>query len=235
VLEDGRRVRYLGINTPEWQEPFSIKAKQLNQKLVNKKIAKLEFDTRKTDGYKRLLAYVYVDDQMINSRLIEEGLAHVFLIPPNTKHSKLLLDLQKKAKKQKKGMWSLYNESITLKITQLKPRHYNKGKWISPYLRIVNLSSDKVNIDRYSLSNTKGKKYIFPQFHIQPGYSFIISDGQGNDGFSENGQLTIHWKDLPGAWDKNKGKALLFDSSDKLIGVYRYKGRRIFYGLEDKE
>jgi len=34
LLSDGRKVRYLGINTPEWQEPFYLKVKRLNELLV---------------------------------------------------------------------------------------------------------------------------------------------------------------------------------------------------------
>ena len=98
VLEDGRRVRYLGINTTEWQEPFSLKAKRRNKALANNRKAKLEFDTRKFDSYGRLLAYIYVNNEMVNSKLVKEGLAHVLIIPPNRKYSKLLLELQEKAK-----------------------------------------------------------------------------------------------------------------------------------------
>jgi micrococcal nuclease len=235
VLEDGRRVRYLGINTPEWQEPFSIKAKRLNKELVNRRTAKLEFDKRKTDGYKRLLAYVYIDNEMINSRLVQEGLAHVFLIPPNTRYGNLFLKLQEKAKKQKKGMWAFYDESIILKITQLQPGHYKKGKRTSSYLRIANLSQDKINIGGYSLTNTKDKKFVFTDFSLAPGYTFIISEGNGRDGYTSSGQLKIHWNELKGAWNYKSGKALLFNPKDKLIGVYRYVGRRIFYGLHDNK
>src|SRR3990170_901464 len=75
LLSDGRKVRYLGINAPEWQEPFYLKAKRLNESLVMGKDVRLEFDEERADKYGRLLAYLYVGDQMINAILIEEGLA----------------------------------------------------------------------------------------------------------------------------------------------------------------
>src|SRR5574337_1959929 len=44
LLEDGRTVRYLGINAPEYQEPFYLKAKRLNESLVLEREIRLEFD-----------------------------------------------------------------------------------------------------------------------------------------------------------------------------------------------
>ncbi|MFQ5952688.1 MAG: thermonuclease family protein [Candidatus Omnitrophota bacterium] len=95
-LGNGKRVRYLGIDTPEvrrrvggkWQylpEKYAVEAKNYNDTLVRNKNVKLEFDTRKEDKYGRWLAYVYVNDKMVNAELLREGLASVFIIPPNVK------------------------------------------------------------------------------------------------------------------------------------------------------
>ncbi len=43
LLEDGRKVRYLGINSPEFQEPFYLKAKRFNESLVLRKKIRPEF------------------------------------------------------------------------------------------------------------------------------------------------------------------------------------------------
>jgi endonuclease YncB( thermonuclease family) len=228
VLEDGRRVRYLGVNTPEWQEPFSLKAKRLNKSLVEGKTVRLEFDKRKTDGYKRLLAYVFVDGSMVNEKILEEGLGHAFLFPPNDKYNSKFLDIQKRAKAGHKGMWAKYDESITLKITQLKPPEYKKDKWTSAYVRVVNLAVDSVSLKGYALSTSNGQQYIFPDYKLEPGFTVVISD-KGKDGYSRDGQLSLYWKELSTAWKKNQGTAILTNPEKKVIGVYRYKGRRIFY------
>ncbi len=69
LLEDGRTVRYLGINAPEFQEPFYLKAKRFNESLVLGREIRLEFDQERTDGYGRVLAYVYAGNEMVNARL----------------------------------------------------------------------------------------------------------------------------------------------------------------------
>jgi micrococcal nuclease len=111
-LDNGERVRYLGIDTPEMNyknpppEYFAEEAKRFNADLVHRKNIRLEFDSVKRDKYNRLLAYVYVDDIFVNAKLIEEGYAKVYIIPPNVKYADDFLELQRKAREAKKGIWN---------------------------------------------------------------------------------------------------------------------------------
>jgi micrococcal nuclease len=110
-LDNGERVRYLGIDTPEMNyknppaEYFAEEAKQFNADLVNGKIVRLEFDAQRRDKYDRLLAYVYMDGVFVNAKLIEGGYAKVYIIPPNEKYADEFLNLQQKARQQRKGIW----------------------------------------------------------------------------------------------------------------------------------
>jgi len=54
------RVRYIGVDAPEWDQPDGQAATDLNAILVQKKIVYLELDERQWDNG-RLLAYVYLD------------------------------------------------------------------------------------------------------------------------------------------------------------------------------
>ena len=83
---------------------------KLNKKLVLGKNVRLEFDIDKRDKYNRLLAYVYVDGIFVNARLVEEGLAQLLTIPPNNKYTALFKEAQKKARKEKRGMWKREDE-----------------------------------------------------------------------------------------------------------------------------
>jgi endonuclease YncB( thermonuclease family) len=73
LLQDGRKVRYLGINAPEFQEPYYLKAKRFNESLVLQRQIRLEYDREPVDAYDRLLAYVYADDRMVNAALLERA------------------------------------------------------------------------------------------------------------------------------------------------------------------
>lgn len=116
VLSNDQHVRYIGIDTPEIRKnisgvwvyepmPFSEEAKAFNQKLVEGKIVRLEFDVEKRDKYNRLLAYCFVADTLVNAKLLEEGLALLYTWVPNIKYVDLFVKLQKEAREKKKGLW----------------------------------------------------------------------------------------------------------------------------------
>jgi micrococcal nuclease len=107
-LANGEKVRYIGIDTPEFGEEieyFAVEAAQANRKLVKGKKVRLEFDQEKRDKYGRLLAYVYVDDVFVNAWLVENGYAQVMTIPPNVKYQELFLKLQRRAGEEGRGLW----------------------------------------------------------------------------------------------------------------------------------
>ena len=106
VLQSGEHVRYIGIDTPEKDQPFYQQAKERNQKLVEGKEVRIEFDVQRKDKYGRLLAYVYVGETFVNAELVRNGLANLYTVPPNVKHSDYFLKLQSEAKEKKLGIWS---------------------------------------------------------------------------------------------------------------------------------
>jgi len=66
---------------------------------------KLEFDVRKRDKYGRLLAYVYVDDAMVNAQLLKKGLARAVSYPPNLLYQDRFNSLEQEAKEKGIGIW----------------------------------------------------------------------------------------------------------------------------------
>ena len=104
-------VRYLGIDCPEIPvedapgDPFSMEAKNLNERLVGDKKIRLEFDEEKYDDYGRMLAYVFVDGIFVNEYLVSKGLALAFIIKPNDKYSNLIYQAEEKAKRERVGIW----------------------------------------------------------------------------------------------------------------------------------
>ena len=70
------KVRYLGMNTPESGRPYFSEATNENKKLVEGKEVKLELDVQTKDRYGRTLAYVCVEDTMVNLELVRRGFAN---------------------------------------------------------------------------------------------------------------------------------------------------------------
>jgi len=111
LLSNGKRVRYIGIDTPETKHPhkpveeFGEEAYQYNKSLVEGKRVRLEYDIEKRDRYGRILAYVYVDEVFVNAELVKEGYAQVYTFPPNVKHQELFIGLQRMARDEGRGLW----------------------------------------------------------------------------------------------------------------------------------
>jgi micrococcal nuclease len=80
-IDDGRIVRLIGVDAPEVQSPFSndepfgkesrnyLAALILHQKVL------IEPGEPPLDRFKRTLAYVYLDDILLNGRIIRDGWA----------------------------------------------------------------------------------------------------------------------------------------------------------------
>ncbi len=106
-----KRVRYIGIDTPEIgnsgrsDECYANEATKRNQELVSGKLVQLEKDISETDKYGRLLRYVYVDDVLVNLRLVEEGYADVLTYPPDVAKADIFNDAKRVAKESKVGLW----------------------------------------------------------------------------------------------------------------------------------
>lgn len=81
------RVRYIGVNTPERDEPCYAEATRANADLVEGKTVTLVRDVSNTDPHDRLLRYVYVGGTFVNGALVLGGWAEAVTYPPDTAHN----------------------------------------------------------------------------------------------------------------------------------------------------
>lgn len=106
-LENGQKVRYIGIDTPEVQgDCYANEATNKNKELVlNKKVSLIK-DKSEVDRYGRLLRYVYVNDIFVNNTLVREGFAFAKQYPPDTQYAQQFSRAEEEAQEQGKGLWS---------------------------------------------------------------------------------------------------------------------------------
>ena len=105
------KVRYIGINSPEYNQPFGNEATQANSSLVSGKTVILEKDVSETDKYGRLLRYVYVGDLFVNAHLVKFGWAQASTYPPDVKYSDLFVSLEREARENNEGCWAIPEET----------------------------------------------------------------------------------------------------------------------------
>ncbi len=112
ILENGERVRYNGVNTPEIAhkdrpgEPFGEQAKKRNAELVLHKSVRLEIaPEQEKDRYGRLLADVFLTDGTnAGEMLVSEGLAYTCRYGRQLDTN--LLRAQRRAMEQRRGIWA---------------------------------------------------------------------------------------------------------------------------------
>ena len=133
-LTDGRKIRMLGINTPEIDhrhgnsEPFAIEARKYLLSLVPPGTrVKLQLDQQRHDRYQRLLAHLQTTDHRNPGKLLlEQGLATLLVIPPNTASAACYGKAQQQARQQQLGIWNHPRYAIT-PVTELTTDAHQLG------------------------------------------------------------------------------------------------------------
>ena len=112
------KVRYIGIDTPENGDNYFKEAKAANEKLVLDKTIKMYKDVSETDGYDRLLRYVYFGTVFVNAYLVENGFAMASTYPPDVEHSDYFAELQNTAQSNNLGFWGIEVTETTVQATE---------------------------------------------------------------------------------------------------------------------
>lgn len=104
------KVRFIAIDTPELnkKEPFAIEAKDYTcDRLSSAQSIELKIDplAKEPDKYGRLIAWIYVDGDLLQSELVEQGYASVKYIYDDYLYVDELYHLETQAKNSKLGIW----------------------------------------------------------------------------------------------------------------------------------
>jgi len=120
-LNDGRKIRLIGINTPELArdnqaaQAYAHQARNSLIQLIKQTEQKIQlvYGVDRQDKYKRTLAHIYLaNGQNMQARLISQGLATAFTTPPNDRMASCYRMLEKAAMQQQLGIWSLADYQI---------------------------------------------------------------------------------------------------------------------------
>jgi len=217
-LADGRRVRYIGINTPERNQPYYQEATAANRQLVGGKNIQLEFDAETFDKYGRTLAYIWVDGVMANIEIVNGGFANVFTVPPNVRYEAEFRTAERQARDEERGLWA--GSDATLKITRIEAnapgndRENPNGEWIE----IANPGREPVQMRGYTLKDEANHIYTFDEFSVPAGDAFRLHSGQGNDT-----QAQLYWGLVnESIWNNDSDAAFLRDVQGALVDSFAY-------------
>ncbi|WP_237565119.1 thermonuclease family protein [Parageobacillus thermoglucosidasius] len=139
-LTDGRKVRLIGVNTPESttrHEQYGKEASNYTSSKLAGKTVWLQKDVSETDRYGRLLRIVWLqvpnDDmsekeirsKMFNADLVLNGYAEPSTYPPDVKYADYFRKFAREAREANKGLWA-YGEYGTTK-GDLDPKQSNSS------------------------------------------------------------------------------------------------------------
>jgi endonuclease YncB( thermonuclease family) len=176
-LVDGRKLRLIGINTPERgrdgqpNQPFYTEAKNRLQSIVqnNNNQLKIVLGQDKHDRYTRLLAHIFtLDGKNISQDLIREGLGYNIAIPPNLQFLSCYKEAENAAKKHRRGIWN-HRFSKPIKASALTKVNLGFQLVTGKVQRIgESRSSTWLNLDKKFALKIQ-KKYLDQFTTYQPG------------------------------------------------------------------
>ncbi|MDR1732419.1 MAG: thermonuclease family protein [Synergistaceae bacterium] len=121
VAGEKRRVRLIGVDTPETVHPrkpvqyYGKEASAFTKKNLQNKSVWLEYDVAPLDKYNRHLAYLWlakpgkgeeaIRRDMFNAQLVLGGYGKVMTIQPNSKYADLFVKFQQEARTERRGLW----------------------------------------------------------------------------------------------------------------------------------
>lgn len=106
ALENGEKVRLIGIDAPEKGEAGYAEAKEFLRQAVEGKFVRMEGDSQDRDKYGRLLRYVFVGGRHVNIGLAEAGMARAYPFEDSTRYAKEIADAEARAIRGSIGIWS---------------------------------------------------------------------------------------------------------------------------------
>lgn len=223
VSIDGReeRVRMIGINAPEQGECFSDVARDRLRDLLSGDEVTLVADIEGTDGFDRLLRYVYADGQLVNAVMAAEGLALARPFEPNTTQQAVLEDAEQAARTAQLGIWnpaacgSVDADLVISRIEADPPGRDVEGE----YIEIRNVGPD-VDLTGFSVRDESSQhRFEFPSgTRLATESTLRIFTGCGTDTATE-----LYWCSTGPVWDNSGDTVFLVNPAGSIQASASYE------------
>jgi micrococcal nuclease len=215
-------VRLIGVNAPEHDECFGPEAARELQTLLDGAKVRLATDVEETDQYGRLLAYVYLGDELINRTVVERGLAIARPYPPNTSLQGELAEAMKAARSAGAGLWGACSSpwlgTIVVTDVAADPPGPDEDRLADETITLSNVSERTVDLTGWTLRDGSSvNRYRFGSVLLPPGAAVTIHSGCGEDSAGDR-----FWCASGPVWNNDADIAMLLDSAGHTVDVFAY-------------
>ena len=221
-LEDGSKVRLLGINAPETGQTCSLDAKQKLQELVLNKTVSLESGEEDVDTYGRLLRYIWLDDVSVNQELVKLGLAHVYKYGEELKYEQLLYDAQSDAVESEGCLWvaSEHKDCFSISEFQFDASGDDNDNLNEEFVVIKNSCENEIDMTSWTVKDESASNmYTFSAFTFSADSEFTLFSGKGVDSATE-----LYWGRTQAVWNNDADTLFLRDTDGNLALAESYVG-----------
>ncbi len=221
IVIDGEqeRLRLIGINTPERDECYGDEARQLFKDLAEGKDVQVVTDVERTDQYGRTLAYLYIDNILINAELARQGAAIARPFEPNTTLQDHLEEAEDQAQLGQLGMWAPTacggndDSPIVIVVINANAPGRDDENLNGEFIVVENISSKEIELSGWGVKDESSvHRYTFPDgVTLAPHTSVSLFTGCGNDAATE-----LYWCNDGPVWDNSGDTAFLSDEAGQV-------------------
>lgn len=217
VLSDSRRVRLIGINTPEQGMYFFNEAREVLEAMVLGKEVILKKDISEVDIYGRLLRYIFVGDLFVNLEMVKRGFANAYTCPPDVRYTEEFLKAERTARSNNLGLWQKSKIGL-VKIDLNYDADGNDNLNLNDeYIAIKNTGCDPVNIYGWTVKDSATNIYEFGSYILRPDSAVYLFTGSGEDG-----EGRFYWGNPKPVWNNDHDTLYLRDREGLLVDIYNY-------------
>ncbi len=191
-LNDGRKVRFANINTPEKKFAYSELAKNYLEKFIGKNI---EMENLGWDKYDRTLGKLFFGNIYLNLEIVRRGMAHAYLVFEDEERE--FSRAEKYAIEEGLGIWRASKNTKCIRAIIHKYEEYV----------IINDLCD-LNEVGWTIKDESTKSYKIEEDF---GEKLIVYSGEG-----ENSGDTRYWK-RKNVWNDDKDRIFIRDSDGLLV------------------
>lgn len=243
-LADGtvEKVRLIGVDTPEvysenTPDEYGVPDTQAGRDCLSRYGDRAsEFAVEQLEGervrivpdenldergyYGRLLAYVYVDGESFNYRLVDEGYARVF--ESDFTERDAYEDAQRAARDADRGLWrcttdteagtTVSESGLSLATVHANAEGRDGENLNDEYLVFENVGDESLALDGWTVTDEAGKRYTFPDVTLAPGDRVTLHTGSGSDTGTD-----LYWGAARPVWNNGGDTVTVTDDDGAVV------------------